>query len=444
MTCSFRGTTRRQAVRVLGAASAVLCMPYVRRARAATAWRKFDGTAIEVSMIKSPRGDIIQRNLSAFEDLTGIEVGLEQVPEQQQRQKVVVEFASGRPSFDVCHLSYHVQKRLFEKGRWLADLKPFLDDPELRDPELDLADFSATGRAYATTANGELRSLPISVDYWIIYWNKELFAKAGLAFPTDFAGLVAAAEKLTDKQNGIYGFVARGMKNANLPVWTSFLLGYGIDPVGPGTQQNTTTPEAIEAARIYQHLLTDTAPPGTVGFNWNECQSAFLQGKVAMWLDGVGFAPPLEDPSKSRVVGKVGYAMMPKGPKAHAVATFGDGMGIAQASRNKEAAFLFLQWALSKPLQAQLLQTGSGVPFRDSVIADPAVRQGLKMPGEWLDSVVGSAKVAKFGLPVVVPVTEFRDIYGIALTNMLTGGTPKDELEHARAQFQPILDKSES
>ena len=104
----------------------------------------------------------------------------------------------------------------------------------------------------------------------------------------------------------------------------------------------TDTPEAIEAAKLYQRLLTKSAPPGVAGFNWTECQSAFLQGKVGMWLDGVGFAPPLEDPDKSRVVGKVGYGVMPKGPKAQASATFGDGIGVAAASKKKEAAYLYL------------------------------------------------------------------------------------------------------
>lgn len=413
-------------------------------AQAQPNWQKHAGTALEVSLIKSPRAEVIQRNLKQFEELTGIEVGFEQVPEQQQRQKVVVEFASGRPSFDVAQLSYHVQKRLFEKGEWLADLGPYLDDPELRDPSLRVEDFSATGLAYAKNDKGELRSLPISVDYWIVYWNKELFEKAGLSYPQTFEELAAAAEKLTDPASGTYGFVARGMKNANLPVWTSFLLGYGVDPVGPGTQLNTETPEAVEAAKLYQRLLTKTAPPGTVGFNWNECQSSFLQGKIGMWLDGVGFAPPLEDPTKSRVVGKVGYGVMPKGPKAHASGTFGDGLGVSAASENPEAAFLFCQWAVSKPIQAQLLQTGSGVPFRTSVVDDAEVRRGVKMPAEWLDAVSGSAKISKFGLPVVVPVTEFRDIFGIALTNMLSGADPKAELAKATEQYRPVLEKSEA
>ncbi|MFX9123698.1 extracellular solute-binding protein, partial [Acinetobacter baumannii] len=89
---------------------------------------------IEVNLIKSPRGDILQKYQSEFEELTGIKVNAEQTPEQQQHQKAVIELSSGRPSFDVVHISFHVQKRQFEKGGWLADLAPFIKDPELSDP----------------------------------------------------------------------------------------------------------------------------------------------------------------------------------------------------------------------------------------------------------------------------------------------------------------------
>jgi multiple sugar transport system substrate-binding protein len=44
---------------------------------------------------------------------------------------------------------------------------------------------------------------------------------------------------------------------------------------------------------------------------------------------------------------------------------------------------------------------------------------------------------------VIVPVTEFRDIIGTALTATLSGGDPATELKKATAQFRPILEKSE-
>ncbi len=90
-----------------------------------------------------------------------------------------------------------------------------------------------------------------------------------------------------------------------------------------------------------------------------------------------------------------------------------------------------------------LLQAGAGVPFRQSILADAKVREGVKMPGAWLDAVAGSGKISKLALPVVIPVTEFRDIYGVALTNMIGGADPATELKNATAQFEPVLARSE-
>ncbi len=406
-------------------------------------WKKYAGTTLEVNLIKSPRGEILQKYQKEFEALTGIKVHSEQMPEQQQRQKAVIELTSGRPSFDVIHISYHVQKRQFEKGGWLADLSGFLKNPALTDPSLTESDFASAGLAFAKDGHGHFGALPFSVDYWIVYWNKNLFAAKGIEYPTTFDEMVKAAEALTDPSKNTYGFVARGMKNANVPVWTSFMLGYGKDSVDVNGNLLTDTPEAIEAAKLYQRLMTKSAPPGVVGFNWAEGQSSFLQGKVGMWLDGIGFAPPLEDPNKSRVVGKVGYGVMPAGPAAQAAPTTGDGIGVTAASDKKEAAYLYCQWAISKEMGARLLQTGSGVPFRKSIIDDEAVRKGVTMPEGWVDALSKSAPISKLCLPVIVPVTEFRDIMGVALTNLVGGADPATEMKRATEEFRPILARSE-
>ena len=93
---------------------------------------------------------------------------------------------------------------------------------------------------------------------------------------------------------------------------------------------------------MYQTLLAKYGPQGVAGFNWNESQSLFLQGKAAMWLDGIGFAQPLEDPTKSRIVGKVGYGVMPAGPEGAGSALFGDGEGISSFSKKKGPAWLYV------------------------------------------------------------------------------------------------------
>lgn len=407
-------------------------------------WKRHAGTTIEVNLTKNPRGEWIVKNLAEFEALTGIKVNAEATPEQQQRQKTTIELSSGKPSFDVVHFSYHVQKRQFEKGDWLADITGFFKDPTLTDPSLTANDFGQAGWMFANDTKGRLLSLPFSVDYWILYWNKDLFDKKGLRYPQSFDEMVSTAEALTDKASGTYGFVARGLKNANVPVWTTFMLGCGSPSISPDGKILADSEEAIQAAKYYQRLMSKSAPPGVSGFNWAEAQSAFLQGKIGMWLDGVGFAPPIEDPTKSRVVGKVGYSVLPRGPKDQAAATTGDGIGVTAKSNKKEAAYLFCQWVVSHKMGAGLLQTGSGVPFRNSIVSDPEVRKSVKMPKEWVDAVVESGKISKLSLPVIIPVTEFRDIYGVALTNMISGADPATELKKATAQFAPILAKSEA
>jgi multiple sugar transport system substrate-binding protein len=430
--------------RTMLAGTAAASLSFALPARAAEPqWKKFAGTTLEVNLIKGPRGDLLQRHAAEFTELTGIKVSSEVIPEQQQRQKAVIELTSGRPSFDVVHLSYHVQKRQFDKAGWLADLTPYMNDPNLTGADLVESDFSAAGLQYAKNDKGEMRSLPWSVDYFILYYNKEIFQKKGAKVPETLEEMAALAEKLTDAKEGVYGFVGRGLRNANMTLWTNFVLNYGGELLDAKGNVLSDGPESIEATKLYQRLLTKPAPPGVAGFNWMESMASFTQGRSAMWIDGVGWAPPLEDPNASRVVGKVGYTLVPKGPKGQYSATYGDGIGVAQASKNKEAAYLYCQWAVSKTMGARLLQIGGGVPFRNSILNDEGVRAGVKMPREWLDSVIGSAKISKLGLPVIIPVAEYRDLVGAALTSTLSGADPATELKKATDQFRPILERSE-
>ncbi len=94
-------------------------------------WKRFKGEHLEVSLTLGPRADLWQKYEKEFEELTGISVGSEKVPEQQHRQKVAIEFSSGNTSFDVVTVSYHVQKQLYGRGKWLVDLRDLVKDPKL-------------------------------------------------------------------------------------------------------------------------------------------------------------------------------------------------------------------------------------------------------------------------------------------------------------------------
>jgi multiple sugar transport system substrate-binding protein len=435
---------RRQ---LLAASTAALAAPaLVARANAQSKfdWQQFKGQHIEVNYQLSPRGDVARANIKKFEELTGITVGFEQIPEQQQRPKVAMEMATGHPSFDVVNVGMHVQKRLIEKAKWMEDLRPYIADGSLTNPDFDLPDFSKPSMAVATGSDGKINVLPLNQDLFIIFYNKGLLAAKGFkAPPSTFDEMMHMAEELTDKTKQSYGFVGRGLKNANVVLYDSILLGWDQETVTPdGKTLLTDTPAAVEAGKWYQKIMRDYGPPGNIGFNWNECQTTFGQGRGAMWWDGIGFSAPLMDPTKSRVMDTVGFAPVPAGPKAHNCATFIDGIGIPATAKNKKAAWLFMQWVTGKEMLGEVLRTGSGTPARLSVYTRTDIVKSSKFPQEWFDTTQASLKMARSGLPVIVPVTEFRDTIGVGLTNIVGGSDVATELRKATAAFQPVLDKS--
>jgi multiple sugar transport system substrate-binding protein len=354
-----------------------------------------------------------------------------------------MEMSSGHPSFDVVNVAMHVQKRLIEKGRWMEDLRPLIADKSLTNPDLDMADFSPATIHAATGPDGKINVLPMNQDLFILYYNKEMFSQAGLEVPKTFDEMMTAAHKLTDKSKGVYGFTGRGVKNANVVLYDNILLGWDQETITPDDKTLLTdTPAAIEAAQWYQKIMRECAPPGSVGFNWNECQTTFSQGRAAMWWDGIGFSAPLLDPAKSKIVNKVGFAPVPAGPKAHYCATFIDGMGIPNGAKNRIGAWLYLQWANSKPMFVEMLRAGAGTPPRPSAYQNQDVIKNSQFPKDWFETTLESLKIARSGLPEIVPVTEFRDTLGVALTNIVGGADPATELKKATDAFKPVLAKS--
>jgi len=122
---------------------------------------------------------------------------------------------------------------------------------------------------------------------------------------------------------------------------------------------------------------------------------------------------------------------------------FSNGHGISAFSKKKNAAWLYVQWASNKTNQVRLLQAAAGGPVLNSAYTSPDALAALKVPKAWVDCMVASAKISQPGLPAIVSVTEFRDTFGIALTNMINGADPATEMKKATAEFQPILDKTE-
>jgi multiple sugar transport system substrate-binding protein len=79
---------------------------------------------------------------------------------------------------------------------------------------------------------------------------------------------------------------------------------------------------------------------------------------------------------------------------------------------------------------------------RVSVYDDPEYQKAQTLPKEWIEAVKASGQSGRPQLPQIKEVTQFRDIFGVALVKMIEGGDPKSLLEQATKEFEPILEKS--
>jgi multiple sugar transport system substrate-binding protein len=439
-----RQMTRRDLLRlgVTAAAGAAVGPFVITPARAQSFnWQRFKGKELFLMLYKHPWVDEMLKSLPEFESLTGIKVKYEILPEIQQRQKTVVELTAGSGGMDGFVASLHVEKRRFWKAGWYEPLNKFIEDKTLTAPEYDWNDFTPSSKAAVTQPDKTVSAIPIFVDPDIYFYRKDLFQEKGLKPPKTLEEMEAIAQKLNAPPS-MYGFVARGLKNANASPWAYILYAFGGDYLTADRKSALNNPAWVKGLEYYSGLLKRYAPPGVVNFNWYECSSAFMQGQVATYFDGVNFAAQFEDKEKSKVAGKVGYALLPAGPGGLHTCMFTVGMAVSAQSKNKEATWLFVQWATNKQNCVRELVAGVG-GGRASIWNHPDVRAKGKMPREWYATFAESLKLGKPGLPEIVDVTQYRDIYGLAIQKAIEGGNPAELVATAHKEFQEMLNNTE-
>ncbi len=436
-----RRLTRRSFLQGLAAGAAA--GPFVSTPARAQGfnWKRFQGKELFLLLTKHPFIDVLEKNIPEFETLTGMKVKWETLPEIQARQKLTVEMTASSGGIDAFFTSLHVEKKRFWKAGWYHPVNKFLEDKTLTSPEFDWNDFTPGARAGVTQPDGSISALAAFVDANVVFYRKDLFAAKKATPPKTLADIEPVAQKL-HAPPGTYGIVLRGLKNANATQYPTILFQNGGTYLKDG-KAALDSKEQIASLELYAKLLRQYAPPGVVNFNWYECSASFMQGQVAMYMDGVNFASQFEDAAKSKVVGKVGYAVLPSGPGGHFAPIYITGMAVSSQSRNKEAAYLFTQWATSKANMVRELMAGVGVG-RTSTWDSAEVKAKPKMPADWYQAYQASLKIGRQGLPEIVGVTEYRDIIGVAIQKAIEGAPAAQVLGEAQKEFQDLLNRTES
>ena len=175
--------------------------------------------------------------------------------------------------------------------RAYGQLQPFVESGGLLslDGKVDLAGFAPSVVASAKgKKDGKLYGVPAAVQTMQVFYNKKVFADRGIAVPTTWAQLTAAAEKL--KAAGVTPFAATGKDNWMLPILhdTFASTRYGgaeFESKVLAGKAKFTDPDYVASLQVVQGLQP-YLPKDVVGVSYTDAQLLFINERAAMFPGG--------------------------------------------------------------------------------------------------------------------------------------------------------------
>lgn len=272
---------------------------------------------------------------------------------------------------------YDIGTRFMIDAKQTIPMQAFID----RD-KLDVSDLQPNITGYYSI-DDKLNSMPFNTSMPVLYYNKTLFAKAGLdpeKPPQDLAAIRAAAQKLSKKAGGpadygfgaaIYGWLLEQFIATDNKEYCD--QGNGRD--GKATKVLFDQPESVEVVKWWQQMVKDGLAANT-GRDTKAAQAAFKSGQLAITLESTGQLGGFSKAAKEGgwELGAANYPHITAGTDGGPIIG-GASLWINSANHkdaNKEAAWQFVKFLADKKSQAQW-HTGTGYfPISKGALNEPA------------------------------------------------------------------------
>ena len=368
----------KHARKSLVAAAAVLGM--AAGAAVADPYAPYRGQTLVVNFPAHPHFNAVMKVLPRFMEETGINVEVDQLQYLKMRERQNLVLTKPRGDYDL--IAYVVfSKADYVYADQVEPLARFFMNPKLADPAYDPEDLidgyvqnigvAGGKKGYLPGPTGALFGIPFGSETSVFGYRKDVFEKHGLKVPETYDELLDLACRIPQLEPGMGGLASRGKSGHQAS--HAFLLH--LAPLGGRVLDDDWNPivnneAGVKAGEALKTIL-ECGPEGGTSFGFAEAKNAFLQGQAAMFLDSTVVAGEVDNPEKSKIVGKVGWAPHPMGVRRGSQ-TGGFGIAIPKNAQNKDAAFLLMQWLTSKRADKMIALEG-GNPSRFSTHADPEV-----------------------------------------------------------------------
>ncbi|MFG2678110.1 ABC transporter substrate-binding protein [Streptomyces sp. NPDC048392] len=250
--------------------------------------------------------------------------------------------------------------------------------------------------------DGTLYSVPTSANNGVLYYRTDLFEKAGLEAPTTWDRFYTAAEKLTDADENEFGYTIRGGSGSIAQALDAMYGQSGITSFWDAGKKKTTLndPRNVEALEKYAALYKKATPAADVNNDFAKMVAQWDSGTIGMLNHNLG---SYQDHVKALGADKFRGIPQPVGAAGKRVQVSNpvDGLGMFKSSKNKEAAWKFIEFATSKEQNSKFNESAGQVPSNTEAAKDAWIQQAepTKLAAEALND--GSTTIVQ--LPYYLP-----------------------------------------
>lgn len=225
--------------------------------------------------------------------------------------------------------------------------------------------------------DGELYGIPTSADLWVVFYNEAIFDEVGVEIPATFAGMKAAAAKLSAA--GYIPAVTDGKDGWPLSISYDNILwrvtgDYSVMEEALAGKKSFTDPEFLKAAELYQEVFHSSGifRNDLVTTDYGAARNLFGQEQAAMYIMGAWELGMASDPNFSeRFRSNVHATRFPvlrggEDQRDNLVAWYGGNYIVKADSKHKDLAMEYIKlyseiyadvmWDLQAGFPAQAIQ----------------------------------------------------------------------------------------
>lgn len=392
-----------------------------------------------------------------WEKLTSCKINVIEVSTAEMFTKIMQEYRAGTGAYDALNVIPSWMPDLVQAGA-LEPLDKLVDKYGYRD---ELQKIAATYRDNQMKVNGKIYGFPDDGDVFIMYYRKDIFADAALRKefkdkfkydlvpPKTWKQFAEIGQFLTDK------FKDKGMYGASQfrePGYGNFMFqerfrneGGKFFDANMKAQVNNATGVKVLTEWLAENKFM---PPGVEKFGFVENLATFLKGESAMTISwppyGRFAAGYIKDEAmkwvpESKVAGKVGYALPPGG---HPELAAGFALSVASTSKNKELAYLFIQWLNSEEVSMQRVQLPYALrdPFRDSHFTSKEYLGKWPDAKDYLAALQAGSKTGLLDLSLI-QTDKYEEALRQGISRLWAGDNPKAIMDDVAKSWDETTQK---